>query len=95
MSPRKKRDKKSKKYKLKTHKATAKRFRRTGSGKILRTKGYQSHLRRRKSKRAKRQISRMHEVQSSKLKQTIKRLLRILADKKAKNEGQKLSQEAM
>ena len=36
--------------------------------------GYQSHLRRRKSIRAKRQISRMHEVQSSKIKQTIKRL---------------------
>ena len=29
--------KKNKKYKLKTHKATAKRFRETGSGKILRT----------------------------------------------------------
>ena len=74
MSPRKKRGKKSKKYKLKTHKATAKRFRKTGSGKIVRTKASQGHLRRHKSKRAKRQMSRMHEVQSSKLKQTIKRL---------------------
>ncbi len=74
MSPRKKRVKKSKKYKLKTHKATAKRFRKTGGGKILRTKGHQSHFRRRKSKRAKRQMLRMHEVESSKIRQTIKRL---------------------
>ncbi|MEO0598787.1 MAG: bL35 family ribosomal protein, partial [Chloroflexota bacterium] len=38
-----------KKYKLKTHKATAKRFKVTGSGKVMRTKGGKSHLRRRKS----------------------------------------------
>jgi large subunit ribosomal protein L35 len=74
MSPRKKKGRKSKKYKLKTHKATAKRFRKTGSGKILRTKGHQTHLRRRKSKRAKRQLDQMFEVESRKLKQTIKRL---------------------
>ncbi|MCL4256569.1 MAG: 50S ribosomal protein L35, partial [Anaerolineae bacterium] len=29
----------AKKYKLKTHKATAKRFKMTGTGKIVRTKG--------------------------------------------------------
>jgi large subunit ribosomal protein L35 len=74
MSPRKKRGKKTKKYKLKTHKATAKRFRKTGSGKIMRTKGSQGHYRRRKSKRSKRQMSRMHEVESSKISKTIKRL---------------------
>jgi large subunit ribosomal protein L35 len=74
MSPRKKRGKKSKKYKLKTHKATAKRFRKTGSGKIMRTKGNQGHLRRRKSKRAKRQMLRMHEVESSTIRKIIKRL---------------------
>jgi large subunit ribosomal protein L35 len=74
MSPKKKRGKKSKKYKLKTHQATAKRFRKTGSGKIMRTKGNQGHLRRRKSKRAKRLMSRMLEVQSPKIRQTIKRL---------------------
>jgi large subunit ribosomal protein L35 len=45
---------KVKKYKLKTYKAAAKRFRMTGSGKIVRTKGGKSHLRRRKSKRTKR-----------------------------------------
>ena len=74
MSPRKKKGKKSKKYKLKTHKATAKRFRKTGGGKILRTKGRQSHLRRRKSKRVKRQFLRMHALESRKLKKTVKRL---------------------
>lgn len=41
----------AKKYKLKTHKATAKRFRVTGTGKLMRTKGGKSHLRRQKSKR--------------------------------------------
>ena len=41
----------AKKYKLKTHKATAKRFRVTGTGKVLRTKGGKSHFRRRKSTR--------------------------------------------
>jgi len=41
----------AKKYKLKTHKATAKRFRVTGTGKVMRTKGGKSHFRRRKSTR--------------------------------------------
>lgn len=40
--------------KLKTHKAASRRFHITGSGKIMRTKGGKSHLRRKKSKRAKR-----------------------------------------
>ncbi len=71
MSPRKK---KKKKYKLKTHKATAKRFRMSGSGKILRTKGRQSHLQRRKSKRAKRMFMRMHEVKGRGIKKRIKKL---------------------
>ena len=44
---------KKKKYKLKTYKAAAKRFRMTGSGKIVRTKGGKSHLRRRKASRTK------------------------------------------
>ena len=66
--------KKGKKYKLKTHKATAKRFRVTGSGKIMRTKGGQSHLRRRKSKRAKREYQRMHEVENAEERRRIRRL---------------------
>ena len=50
------------KYKLKTHKATAKRFRVTGTGKVMRTKGGKSHLRRKKAKRAKRKFDRMLPV---------------------------------
>lgn len=41
------------KYKLKTHKATSKRFRVTGTGMVVRTKGGKSHLRRRTPKRVK------------------------------------------
>jgi large subunit ribosomal protein L35 len=51
-----------KKYKLKSHKSTVKRFRMTGSGRIVRTKGGKSHLRRRTSKRVKGLFSRMLEV---------------------------------
>ncbi len=59
---------------LKTHQSTAKRFRVTGSGKIMRTKGYHGHLRRRKSKQALQEMDKMHEVESSGLKKRIKRL---------------------
>lgn len=62
------------KNKMKTHQATAKRFRKTKTGKIMRTKGHQGHLRRRKSSRSKRQMKRMHEVKASGLKKRIKRL---------------------
>lgn len=41
----------TKKYKIKTHKATSKRFAVTGSGILVRTKGGKSHLRRRTSSR--------------------------------------------
>jgi large subunit ribosomal protein L35 len=37
--------------KMKTHKSTAKRFKVTGTGKLLRLKQRRSHLRRKKSKR--------------------------------------------
>ena len=56
---------KTKKYKLKTHKSTAKRFKVTSTGKVLRTKGGKSHLRRRKSSRVKRQLDRMQPVSKS------------------------------
>ena len=45
------------KIKMKTHKATSKRFRLTGSGVLVRTKGGKSHLRRRTSKRSKALLS--------------------------------------
>ena len=59
---------------MKTHKSTAKRFRKTGSGKIMRTEGYHGHLKRRKSKRAINDLKKMHEVESRSLKKNIKRL---------------------
>lgn len=40
--------------KLKTHKGAKRRFHITGTGKLMRAKGGKSHLRRRKSARAKR-----------------------------------------
>lgn len=41
--------------KLKTHKGAAARFRVTGSGKLMRTKGGKSHLRRKKLAKVRRQ----------------------------------------
>lgn len=66
--------KKTKKYKIKTYKAAAKRFRVTGSGKVMRTKGGKSHLRRRRSKRAKAKLDRMLEVTTAGDRRRIKRL---------------------
>ena len=65
---------KAKKFKLKTHKATSKRFRLTGSGKLVRTKGGKSHFRRRTSKRTKALLDSMVVVQGSGLVKRIKRL---------------------
>ncbi len=65
---------KVKKYKLKTHKATSKRFRLTGSGKLVRTKGGKSHFRRRTSKRTKVLLDSMVVVKGSGLVKRIKRL---------------------
>jgi large subunit ribosomal protein L35 len=69
--PRKKKDGK---YKLKTHKATSKRFRLTGSGKLVRTKGGKSHLRRRTSKRTKALLSEMISVRGRAIVKRVKRL---------------------
>jgi large subunit ribosomal protein L35 len=64
----------TKKYKLKTHKSAAKRFRVTGSGKIMRTKGGKSHLRRRTSRRVKLLFGRTIEVGSSGDRRRIRRV---------------------
>lgn len=72
-----------KKYKLKTHKATAKRFKVTGTGKVMRTKGGKSHLRRRKSSRVKRSLDKMQEVATPKQARRIKRLAPYLGKYKA------------
>ncbi len=77
------RKKKAGKYKLKTHKATAKRFRVTGSGKLVRTKGGKSHLRRRTPKRTKAQFTRMQPVESKSLAQRVHRLAPYLNKYKA------------
>lgn len=64
----------AKKYKLKTHKATAKRFRVTGSGKIVRTKGGKTHFRRRRSTRAKQALDKTITLTSTTMIKRIKRL---------------------
>jgi len=60
--------------KIKTHKGAQSRFHITGSGKIMRVKGGKSHLRRRKTKQAKRLFDETIPVSSSD-KGRIKRLL--------------------
>lgn len=62
------------KIKLKTHKATSKRFRLTGSGALLRTKGGKSHLRRRTPKRTKALFSEMVPVLGSNIAKRVRRL---------------------
>jgi large subunit ribosomal protein L35 len=48
--------------KIKTHKATARRFQVSGSGKLMRTRQGKSHLRRNKSKRVIREYDEMFVV---------------------------------
>ena len=61
--------------KIKTHKSTAKRFKYTGTGKLMRTKIGKSHLRRRKSKRVKVLFDSMLEVEDSGTKKRVKKLI--------------------
>lgn len=65
---------KSGKYKLKTHKATSKRFRLTGAGKLVRTKGGKSHLRRNRSRRTKALLAEMQTVRGRSIIKNVKRL---------------------
>jgi large subunit ribosomal protein L35 len=69
------------KMKLKTHKATSKRFRLSGSGVLLRTKGGKSHLRRRTSKRTKALFAEMVPVQGKGTIKRVKRLAPFLREK--------------
>ncbi len=69
------RKQKAGKFKLKTHKATSKRFRLTGSGTLVRTKGGKSHLRRNTSDRTTALFTEMVEVKGEKIIKTVKRLL--------------------
>lgn len=75
--------KKTKKYKLKTYKAAAKRFRMTKNGKIVRMKGGKSHLRRKKSQRVKYQLRKDLKVTASGDKKRIMRLAPYLKKYKA------------
>ena len=67
--------------KIKTHKATAKRFRYTGKGKLMRTKIGKSHLRRKKPRRVKVLFDRMLEVENPGSKKRVKRLAPYLRKK--------------
>lgn len=60
--------------KLKTHKGTAKRIKRTAGGKLLRERGYGNHLLSKKSQRRKRTIGTNAEVTGS-IRKNIKRAL--------------------
>ena len=61
--------------KKKTHKSTSKRFKYTGSGKLMRTKIGKSHLRRKKNKREKYLFDEMIEVTSPGAKKRVQKLL--------------------
>lgn len=63
------------KIKMKTHKATSKRFRLTGSGKLVRTKGGKSHLRRRTPDRTKALFTEMIPVKGTGIVKRIHRLV--------------------
>jgi large subunit ribosomal protein L35 len=62
------------KTKMKTHKATSKRFRMTGSGMVVRTKIGKGHLRRRTSKRTKALLPEMVPVEAKGIVKRVKRL---------------------
>jgi large subunit ribosomal protein L35 len=61
--------------KMKTHKTSAKRFRRTASGRIRRTKIGKSHLRRKKPGRVVRSFDKMLEVADPGSVKRVKRLI--------------------
>lgn len=63
------------KFKLKSHKATSKRFRLTGSGVLVRTKGGKSHLRRRTPKRTKAAFVEMIPVSGRGIIKRVRRLV--------------------
>jgi large subunit ribosomal protein L35 len=60
--------------KLKTHKGAKRRFRITATGKVMHRKGQISHLRSRKAKRAKREISHL-QMASDSMQKRVHRLM--------------------
>lgn len=71
------------KYKLKTHKATAKRFRLTSKGKLVRTVSGKGHLRRNTPKRTKRMFTTMVPVKGKKVQKRVRRMAPYLSKYKA------------
>ena len=69
--------------KLKTHKGAKSRFHITGSGKLMRTKGGKSHLRRNTSKRTKRTFQDNVPVEGKGIIKRVKRLAPYLSLYKA------------
>ena len=51
--------------KMKTHRGAAKRFKKTGTGKIIRMHGYTSHMLEKKSPKAKRNLRKSHAKRAS------------------------------
>ena len=68
--------------KIKTHKATAKRFRYTGRGKLMRTRIGKSHLRRKKPRRVKVLFDQMIPVEGAGSKRRVKKLAPYLGKKR-------------
>lgn len=66
--------------KIKTHKATAKRIKVTGTGKILRTHGFQNHKKAAKSKRTLRQMGEMQTTDAG----MVRRIRRLVPGLKAR-----------
>ena len=58
--------------KLKTHKATARRFQVSGNGKLMRTRQGKSHLRRNRSARARRDYDEMFVIAGADVKRVRK-----------------------
>ena len=61
--------------KMKTHRGAAKRFRVTGTGKIVRRKAYRSHLLEKKPSRRTRRLGREAEVVGRRQEEGVERLL--------------------
>ncbi|KAL5547595.1 hypothetical protein UlMin_002826 [Ulmus minor] len=71
-------------YKMKTHKASAKRFRVTGRGKIVRRRAGKQHLLCKKNTKRKLRLSKMHPVNRSDYDNVIKALPYLKVNREAK-----------
>ena len=72
--------------KMKTHKATSKRFRRTkgGKGKLMRTRSRKSHFRRNQRKSRKRKFYQMTPVTTKGSRNRVRRLMPVLSSANAR-----------